>query len=264
LTVIVAPQSGSGIPTGEVTFKNAGAILATKILSNGSAKYVTSLLPAGSDAITAAYGGDSNFNASTSAPLNQVVLAVTELSLASSPSPSAYGQPVTFSATVTSSIGPPPDGETVTFEKGSKVLGGGTLSSGLATFLYSTLSVGTDSIKAVYSGDTNFAGSKSPSLSQRVTAASTSTTLTSSLNPSNSGQSVTFTATVAGEFGGNVTGSVTFTDGSKTLKKVSLSGGTAEYTTTTLTVGGHNISATYDGSTDYSGSSASLTQTVNE
>ena len=58
------------------------------------------------------------------------------------------------------------------------------------------------------------------------------------------------------------TGNVVFKDGTKTLKKVTLSGGVASYTTSTLASGTHNITATYNGSTDFTGSSASLTQTV--
>jgi hypothetical protein len=37
----------------------------------------------------------------------------------------------------------------------------------------------------------------------------------------------------------------------------------ASYTTSKLTHGTHNITATYNGSASFSGSSASLTQTVN-
>jgi hypothetical protein len=52
--------------------------------------------------------------------------------------------------------------------KGKTVLGTGTLSGGTATFMTSTLKVGTNSITAVYDGDSNFAGSKSKALKQVV------------------------------------------------------------------------------------------------
>ena len=93
----------------------------------------------------------------------------------------------------------------------------------------------------------------------------TTTTLTSSLNPSVSGQSVTFTATVAGAGGQPPTGSVQFSvDGTVAGTPVSLSGGSATYATTSLSVGPHTITAAYggDGSNGASTSSA-LTQTVN-
>jgi Bacterial Ig-like domain (group 3) len=123
--------------------------------------------------------------------------------------------------------------------------------------------VGTNFIQAVYVGDANLAGSTSNTVKQVVNKATTTTTLVSSQNPSNSGQSVTFTASVAPQFSGTVHGTVTFYDGTTALKTASLSGGVAKFTTSTLTSGKHSIKATYNGSTNFIGSSASLTQTVN-
>jgi hypothetical protein len=215
------------------------------------------------NSITTVYGGDSNNSGSTSAPVNQFVIAKTTTTLTLFPNPSAYGQTVIFTAKVTSSIGAPPDGETVTFKKGATILGTGTLSGGSATFTTSTLKVGTTAVTAVYGGDSNFANSTSKAVSQIVSKATTTTTLVSSLNPSNYGQSVTFTATVTPQFSGTVTGSIVYKDGTTVLKTVSLSVGVAKFTTSTLTHGTHTITATYNGSTSFNGSSASLTQTVN-
>jgi len=189
--------------------------------------------------------------------------ATTTTALLSSPNPSTYGQAVTFTAVVSSSVGAPPDGEAVTFMKGTTLLGTGTLSGGSASFMTSTLPVGSSSIKAVYGGDSNFNGSTSKVVKQVVSKATTTTALTSSLNPSNFGQAVTFTASVTPQFGGTVKGSVTFYDGTTALKTVGLSGGGAKFTTSTLTSGSHSITATYNGSTSFDGSSASVTQTVN-
>ena len=191
------------------------------------------------------------------------VRAVTTTTLWSSLNSSTYGQAVTFTATVTSSVGSPPDGETVTFMKGATVLGTGSLSGGSASFTTSALKVGTNLVKAVYAGDSNLAGSTSKAVSQVVSKAATTTTLVSSQNPSNFGQSVTFTASVKPQFGGTVTGKVTFFDGTTTLQTVSLSRGVAKFITSKLASGTHSITATYNGSLNFSGSSASLTQTVN-
>lgn len=90
----------------------------------------------------------------------------------------------------------------------------------------------------------------------------TTTTLTSSLNPSTSGASVTFTATVAGS-GGTPTGSVSFKNGSTMLSTVSLSSGKATYTTSSLSVGSHSMTAVYAGGGNFVGSTSSvLTETV--
>jgi len=191
------------------------------------------------------------------------LMATTTTALSSSSNPSTYGQGVTFTAVVSSSVGAPPDGEAVMFMKGTTLLGTGTLSGGSASFVTSTLPVGTSSLKAVYGGDSNFNGSTSKVVKQVVSKATSTTALTSSPNPSNFGQAVTFTASVTPQFSGTVKGSVTFYDGTTTLKTVALSGGAAKFTTSTLTSGLHSITATYNGSTNFIGSSASLTQTVN-
>jgi hypothetical protein len=168
VTFTALVSSLAGTPTGKVEYLNGTTVLATVKLTSGSAKYTTSKLPQGSNSITAVYEGDSNHSGSTSAPVNQIVQEVTATTLSSSPNPSTYGQEVTFTATVASKIGAPPDGETVTFKKDTTVLGTGTLSGGSASFTTSTLKVGTPLVTAVYGGDSNFAGSKSNVVKQIV------------------------------------------------------------------------------------------------
>ena len=92
----------------------------------------------------------------------------TTTGLTSSPNPSTYGQVVTFTVSVTSGAGAPPNGEIISFMKGKTVLGTGTLSGGLATFSTSTLKVGTTRVTAVYGGDSNFASSRSKPVKQVV------------------------------------------------------------------------------------------------
>jgi hypothetical protein len=171
-TATVSSSLG-GTPTGKVTFQAGGtqgdgAPLAIVSLSGGTARYTTSKLRSVLNVITALYGGDSKNGSSTSAPVNQIVFAKTATTLTSSPNPSTYGEAVTFTATVTSNIGAPPDGEPITSMKGTTVVGTGALSGGSASFTTSTLPVGTSYIKATYGGDSNFAGSKSTAVAQVV------------------------------------------------------------------------------------------------
>ena len=181
--------------------------------------------------------------------------------------PSVYGQPLTFTATVSaSSPGSGTPTGTVTFSVGSTVLGTATLSGGSASITTSSpLAVGNDTIKASYGGDTNFKTSAG-TVVQTVDQDSTTTSLASSANPSVYGQSVTFTATVGANAPGSGTpaGSVTFTNGSTTLGTVTLSGGSASYSTTKLATGQATIMATYNGNASFITSSASLSQTVNQ
>ena len=88
----------------------------------------------------------------------------------------------------------------------------------------------------------------------------TTTTVSSSLNPAYVGTSVTLTATIAPSASA---GSVTFMDGTTTLGTAPVSGGQAQFSTSSLNLGSHSITALYSGDTSYAGSnSAPLTQTV--
>jgi len=223
VTFTATVSSSAATRTGTVQFMDGTAALATVTLKSGTAKLTTSQLPPGPNPITAVYSGDTNNSANTSGTVNQLVQAPTTITLTSSPDSSAYGQAVIFTGEVTSSIGAPPDGETVSFKQGSTVLGTGILSNGMASISISTLGVGDKAITAAYGGGANFTSSKSEVLSQVVGAATTSTTLLSSVSTSTYKQSVTFTATVEPQFGGTVTGSVTFMDGATMLKTVGVS-----------------------------------------
>jgi len=182
--------------------------------------------------------------------------------VSSNANPSTSGQNVTFTATVSPSAAT----GTVQFFDGATSLGTVPLGGGKATLSTSALSVGPHSITARYSGDTNYTGSTSSVLTQTVNSLISSTTsLKSSLNPSVRGQQVTFTATVKPSSGaGTPTGTVTFLDGSSTLGSSTLNAsGVATFSTASLSVGTHSITARYGGDTNYNGStSAVLSQTV--
>lgn len=193
------------------------------------------------------------------------ITATTATVLSASPNPFTYGQGVTLTAVVTANFGAPPNGGMVSFMNGKTLLGTGTLSGGSATFTVPALVKTNNAFAAVYGGDSNFIGSTSRAFVEMFSQATTVTTVTSSRNPSNVGQSVTFTATVAPEFSGTPAGTVSFFDGTTLLKTVGMgSKGVANYTTSTLASGMHTITATYGGSPDFDGSGSDpLTQTVN-
>jgi len=259
-TATVSPVAA----TGTVAFFDGSSSLGTAPLAGGISSLSTAALSAGRHSITAVYSGDSTYAASTSAALTQTVSAgsiSTTTALASSANPSMSGQPVTFTASVTPSSGTSTPTGTVMFLDGSTVIGSSTLdASGSATFSTSSLSVGTHSITAQYSGDATFAGSSSSALSQTVNKSDTTTTLTSNHNPSKTLQTVTFRATVSPAA---ATGTVRFFDGSTLLGSATLSGGVASFSTFSLAAGTHSITAQYGGDGRFNGStSAVLTQTV--
>jgi hypothetical protein len=99
----------------------------------------------------------------------------------------------------------------------------------------------------------------------KIVPPTTTTTLTSSLNPSTLGAAVKFTAVVRPSAGNTPTGTVTFRNGTTTLGTVGLSGGVAALTTASLPVGTLSITGTYNPtSTDRSSVSAPLKQVVNQ
>ena len=253
----------STTPTGVVTFTLGSLGTVTGALdASGVATVVTDTLPVGVQSIQADYGGDGNFQPSSATLPQTVNKAGTTTTLTSVPlGSSLIGESVTFTATVTSTTGAVPTG-TVTFKDGATELATVALdATGKASFTTATLAAGTHSIAAVYNGTANFNASISPRLDHNVTAAATTTTLTSSTNPSVFGQSVTFEATVTAA-GGTPTGQVTFKNGTATIGTDTLDAtGKASLTTAALSVGTHNITAVYGGDANFAGSTSN---TVNQ
>jgi hypothetical protein len=245
----------------------AGQTATSILLGNGDGTFQTGIPYNPGGMLTAA--GDLNgdrkpdvivLQGGTAVVLLNIYPFPTATSLSSLPNPSSFGQLVTFTATVTSGAGALTGA--VTFNDGNNSLGTGTLTNGTTSLTTSTLAVGGHSITAVYSG--NNVGSTSAALTQTVQQAVTSTALASSANPSMSGSSVTFTATVTNGGSATPTGTVTFMDGATTLGTGALNVGVATYTTSGLAVGQHSMTAGYGGDADNAGStSVAMTQSVN-
>ena len=214
---------------------------------------------------------DKDGLSSTQSAIYQVAAATSTSVTSSTPgNMSVYGQPVTFTATVT-----PPGGMgvatgMVTFKvNGVAELTESLNNQGSARFTPSQpLPVGQATITVFYAG----AGGLLPSdntgdpLVQTVNKDSTTTTPSSSAATSSFGQSVSFTAGVAANAPGSgaPTGSVDFYDVTTAddLGTVTLTAGSASLSIATLPVGLQTISETYSGDGDFKGGSTSLSQSV--
>ena len=205
---------------------------------------------AGED-VGANYLGSSTYSASASTgsvgPGGQVTdQAATVTTESSSANPSVAGQPITFSAAV-APIAPGagrPTGS-VQFQYNGQNVGSAVAldSTGSATSPPITVAHATQgglvlpfgNVSAVYSGDADFATSSDSSLYQTIDTAPTATTVTSSADPSDYLQPVTFTAAVAASAPGSGTpsGQVQFAvDGTPIGSPVNLDAtGTATLTT---------------------------------
>ncbi len=282
----VITGTGTGALTGSVTFfydgtafpGSAGCPNPVALTAQGTATCAITALTVGTHQITATYNDTSSpptHFPSTSAPLTQTVLEATATALTTSGSPSAVGQSVTFTATVTSAGGSiAPDGNVI-FYDGSAILATATLNSaGVATYSTSTLAAGTHTIIASFGGDpANNIQPSQGTLDQDVQGGST-VIVTSSANPSNYGVAVTFTISIPETQSVNAQGTVTIYDGGIQIGAVLLGGGAtpqlggtgqAAFTSSTLAVGTHSITATFPGDSTYApGTSAVLTQVVNQ
>ncbi|HTU77616.1 MAG TPA: Ig-like domain-containing protein, partial [Solirubrobacteraceae bacterium] len=187
----------------------------------------------------------------------------TTTALSSSLDPSTVGQAVSYAATVD----PMAATGSVTFEDAGTAISGcadQTVTSGVATCsLSGYIAASTHSITATYSGDSNYIGSTSSLLTQVVSRARTSTTLTSSVNPSMVGQHLTYTATVNPAAGA---GTVSFDQAGTPIPGCtaqSVSSGTATCTLSGYaTAGEHAIMATYSGDGNYLTSASSSSKQV--
>jgi parallel beta-helix repeat protein len=155
------------------------------------------------------------------------------------------------------------------FGQGQTYLGSTTVTtdaSGNASF-QTTVPAAPDGENAIAATATAAGGDTSEFSPWRTVdqAASSSTTVSSSMNPSMVGQSVTFTATVSPVSGTETPpGMVTFLDGATVLGAAILNGGSATFTTSSLAGGNYVITASYSGGDNFNAStSAAITQTVN-
>jgi sugar lactone lactonase YvrE len=165
VTILGRPQTpGAGlIPSGTYQFVDGSTVLASGSLdASGEAYYTTSSLSPGKHNITMVYGGDNNFNGSTSAITTvTVALEATGTTLSVANPSSIYGGTVTGSITVAPSSGPGTPTGTVTFFAGATQVGTCTLTSGACNFSLTGIPAGPASLTAQYGGDPSFAGSTS-------------------------------------------------------------------------------------------------------
>lgn len=266
---VVPNAPATGNPTGFVRFIVDGANYDFVELSGQVAETTLTGVGVGPHSIKAVYlSDDLNFFTSSSQTITQTVnKASTSTSLVSSASPSVFGQPVTFTASV--AVNAPGAGApagTIVFKDGTTVIGTepvGPGTGGEASITVSDLAVGQHAISATYSGDASFNGSAG-NAPQQVTRAQTTVTLESSANPAQNGEGIQYTATVApvAPGAGVPTGNVRFfVNGANLGGNYPLVNGVVSSPNfASLTPGTYTISAIYNGDANFVGSTGYLDQ----
>ena len=264
-TLAVVPP-GEGIPTGTFTFAEALGTRAPVRASSTPADaptWSTTALSVGSHTILVQYSGDDNFNGSASSGLAHTVdMADTTASITFDvPDPSVVGQSVAISYTV--AVTEPGGGTPI----GNVLVGDGTntctdsVAAGACNITFMT--AGSHTLTASFQGDANYKPSlASPGQSHTVNKANTTTTISSSTpNSSIEGSPFTvhFTVAVNTPGAGTPTGTVTVADGDTTCQAA------LPATSCSLTLfnpGARNLTATFSGDANYSGSAASASHSI--
>jgi CSLREA domain-containing protein len=236
---LVNATASSGLPVSFVATGNCTV--------GGNTVHLTSV---GSCTITAQQAGNDTFNPAPDVVRSFNIAKGNQTITFAGPGPGTYGNlPFNVSATASSNL-------PVSF----------SIFSGPATISGNTVTLtgaGTVIVRASQAGDSNYNAAPNVDASFSVAQATTSTSVSSSINPSDLGQGVTFTATVSSS-AGTPTGTVQFTDGSNNLGGPinCVAGGgntcTAQFSTSSLSSGNHAIAASYSGDTNFAGNSGAL------
>jgi Bacterial Ig-like domain (group 3) len=203
---------------------------------------------AGTCTVKYAQSGDGNYNAATQVTEAVAAQKVNQFINIATHAPATAAYNISFTVAATSNSG----------------LAIAYSSSGACTNLGPTFTMtsgaGTCTVKYDQSGDGNYNAATQVTESVTAQKATTNATVLASLNPSELGQSVTFTATV-GATSATPTGTVQFKiDGANSGAPVTLNGsGVAQLTTSSLTVGTHTVTADYSGDGDFAISTGTLT-----
>ncbi len=289
-TATAKPASGTGAaPTGDVGIFTSSPLQAdTAIealtLSGGTANNMTNVLPGGTYNIYARYAGDSTYassiGAATPATLTvkpeacQMVVYGHNINIGSSTN-IPYGSPVSitvepYSSATTNNVGIPSGAINVTDNGSTTAFTTLPINSeGSATFSSNLLAQGSHSIMLTYPGDASFTSCSSGPYLANITKAGTTTTL-APVTPDTTQGNITLTAVVQSSAlpsnGTAPTGSVTF--GTKTPKTVPLvkgfdpNGNAMAAASLTITQNdvpaSGQVSATYAGDTNYTGSTSSV------
>jgi autotransporter-associated beta strand protein len=216
----------------------------------------------------ARYSGDANNNPRATpfgGEPEQVNKGTVTANLTSSPNPSAFGQPVTFTDAVTSPTGPAPTGMVQFLDNGTPIGGPVQIQNGSASVTTSSLSVGSHAITAQYLGDGVY-GPDRRTLTQTVNKGTVSVSAPGVTPPSIAGggtATLSVTVTPVSPAPATPSGPVTFSDNGTPIDgPVQLQNGQASITTGPLSPGSHSFTATYGGDTNFAGPVTSPATTI--
>jgi sugar lactone lactonase YvrE len=266
---VTGPYSGFAVPAGSLTYalldsNNATVDSGTLTLTAGSADSgatipLAATLASGNYAINVNYNGDANYAATTATAIQVSVGQITPVISWAQPAPITYGTRLTalLNASAANGSTPVPGSfaYTATAAGGVPLIIGGTSVLGAGSYTLTATFTPTDTTSYVSASD---------SVALTVTKAAPAIVLSSSADTVLVTNSVTFTATVSSS-ASTPAGSVNFYVGTTLLGSATLSQGIAAYSTSSLAIGSHSLTAVYSGNTNFSAiTSSGFTLTVDD
>jgi arabinogalactan endo-1,4-beta-galactosidase len=265
ITACIAPAT-QATATGSVRIYDGTTLLSTLSVQGGGCAYwyISPGLNAGTHLLTAIYSGDSNNPSGASAPVTLTVSPV-PVNMGASCWNSSFPYGANYQCTVnaSSNAGSALGSISYTYDGGAPVLV--PLSGGNAQFTITEPIAGSHTVVIGYAQQTNYAAAAASNESFTVTPAPVYVALTPSSWYTSVGSTLTFQAVVTSWSAGapNANGSVAFYDGGNLLATVPVnSSGQASYSTSALSTGSHNITATYANGTNYASGSSSVNITL--
>ncbi|WP_005034730.1 Ig-like domain repeat protein [Holophaga foetida] len=250
---LTATVTGSGTLGGKVTFLDGNTILGKVAVTNGVATLSDFIRSTGSATIRATYSGDASNTTSVSGDIavNFVVAKSGNNPGKTSPPKLAVSSPMVGAGcpivlTVTRPNSAMPSGTVVIYD-GATVLGSVIPVGNVACLTLDSLSVGSHSLTARYSGDTLLGSDASNAVSVTVSSVATSTTTLTASTPDLVTGGLRLVAQVVSTSPVPPTGTVTFFNGSTVLGTATVTDGLATLLVGSLPVGTASLTASYGG-----------------
>ena len=231
---LIAPPGAVTLPDG-----TSSALSAT-----GTAALTSTSIPAGPQQLTISFPGNATFALASATVQTNLAQAPTSTILSAQPLAGYTGNAVAFSASVQSQAILTPTGAVTFFDNGRPTGTAGLTGERAATYTASNLTPGTHAFTATYSGDATFTPSTSAPADLTTPFSNTSLTLSAPAPTSIAGTPITLTANLTPT---SATGTITFADGNAILAQLPLAAGQAAFTTSTLALGPHALTAIYSG-----------------
>lgn len=261
--VTVTATTTAGVK-GSMLFFDGATQIGKVTVKDGAASLKTAKLAVGSHAITAQYLPTATATPEGSPTFTQVVdKGATTATVTAAPTSTVFGEKTKLTAVVVANapaVGSPKG--TISFYDDGTLLGTANVSSGKASLTVGA-SVGSHPITAVYGGNESFASSASTPLDHQVGEATTTVAVTSSVPGAVAGQSVSLKVKVTTDAPSKAkpVGTVDLYEGAILVASKESTSGSVTFPLKP-SVGTHEYSVVYRGTTGVGGSSATIEQVV--